>query len=189
MSSRGSPACRRGNPQAVARGGRDDGTPLATPIGISMNVFVIDRPLGGSMRRVFRDIQSRVPSPHAPRVPQLPWLYTPHARRLFVGMGLMLVSLFGSLTCPATFVAGVEPTADGDDRGPSDDWNHRSERRPRDHRDDWSYGRPGSALPDRDTMHNGKTCELACERIGGTRADRGRAYRCEPSGRRWWSHP
>jgi hypothetical protein len=86
-------------------------------------------------------------------------------------MGLMLVSLFGSLTCPATSVAGVEPTAYGDDRGPSDDWNHRSERRPRDHRDDWSYGRPGSALPDRDTMHNGKTCELACElaceRIGG----------------------
>jgi len=80
------------------------------------------------MRRVFRDIQSRAPSPHAPRVPQLPWLYTPHARRLFVGMGLMLVSLFGSLTCPATSVAGVEPTAYGDDRGPSDDWNHRSER-------------------------------------------------------------
>jgi hypothetical protein len=27
--------------------------------------------------RVFRDIQSRAPSLHGPRVPQLPWLYTP----------------------------------------------------------------------------------------------------------------
>jgi hypothetical protein len=30
---------------------------------------------------------------------------------LFLGMGLMLVSLFGSLTCPAESVAGVEPIA------------------------------------------------------------------------------
>ena len=29
------------------------------------------------MMRVCREIQSRAPSPHAPRVPQLPWLYTP----------------------------------------------------------------------------------------------------------------
>jgi hypothetical protein len=130
------------------------------------------------MRRVFRDIQSRAPSPHAPRVPQLPWLYMPHARRLFVGMGLMLVSLFGSLTCPATSVAGVEPTADGDDRGPSDGRDHQSDRRPRDHRDDWSYGRPGSALPDRYTIHKGKKCELQCERIRGTREYRCREYRC-----------
>jgi hypothetical protein len=121
------------------------------------------------MRRVFRDMQSRAPSPHAPRVPQLPWLYTPYARRLFVGMGLMLVSLFGSLKCPAESVAGMEPTAYGDDRGPSDD---------RDHRDDWSYGRPGSALPDRYTMHKGKKCELQCERIRGTREYRCREYRC-----------
>jgi hypothetical protein len=84
------------------------------------------------MRRVFRDIQSLAPSR---RVPQLPWLYTPHARRLFVGKGLMLVSLFGPLTCPATSVAGIEPTAygddrgDWDDRGPSDDRDHQSDRR------------------------------------------------------------
>jgi hypothetical protein len=109
------------------------------------------------MRRVFRDIQSRALSP---RVPQLPWLYTPHARRLFVGMGLMLVSLFGSLTCPATSVAGIEPTAYGDDRG------------------DWSYERPGSALPDRYTIHKDKKCELQCERIQGTREYRCREYRC-----------
>jgi hypothetical protein len=127
------------------------------------------------MRRVFRDIQSRAPSP---RVPQLPWLYTPHARRLFVGMGLMLVSLFGSLTCPATSVADVEPTAYGDDRGDWDDRALRSDRRPRDHRDDWLYGRPGSALPDRYTMHKGKKCELQCERIRGTREYRCREYRC-----------
>jgi hypothetical protein len=133
------------------------------------------------MRRVFRDIQSLAPSR---RVPQLPWLYTPHARRLFVGMGLMLVSLFGSLTCPATSVAGIEPTAygddrgDWDDRGPSDDRDHQSDRRPRDHRDDWSYERLGSALPDRYTMHKGKKCELQCERIRGTREYRCREYRC-----------
>jgi hypothetical protein len=130
------------------------------------------------MRRVFRDIQSRAPSPHAPRVPQLPWLYTPHARRLLVGMELMLVSLFGSLTCPATSVAGVEPITYGDDRGPSDGRDHQSDRRPRDHRDDWSYGRPGSALPDRYTIHKGKKCELQCERIRGTREYRCREYRC-----------
>jgi hypothetical protein len=94
------------------------------------------------MRRVFQDIQSQASSPHAPHVPQLPWLYTPHARRLFVGMGLMLVSLFGSLPCPATSVAGVEPTVygsdrgDWEDRGPSDYRDHRPERRPRDYRDD-----------------------------------------------------
>jgi hypothetical protein len=29
------------------------------------------------MMRACRDLQSRAPSPHAPRVPQLPWLYTP----------------------------------------------------------------------------------------------------------------
>jgi len=85
---------------------------------------------------------------------------------LFVGMGLMLVSLFWSLTCPAASVAGVEPTAYWDDRGPSD------------HRDDWSYGRPGSALPDRYTIQKGKKCELQCERIRGTREYRCREYRC-----------
>jgi hypothetical protein len=78
--------------------------------------------------------------------------HSSHALGLFVGMGLILVSLFGSLTCPAESVAGVEPTSYGNDRGdwgyrdPSDDRDHRSDRRPRDHRDDWSYGRPGSAL-------------------------------------------
>jgi hypothetical protein len=90
-----------------------------------------------------------------------------HALGLFIGMGLMLVSLFGPLTCPAESVAGVEPTADWDDRGPSDDRDHRSDRRPRDHRDDWPYGRPGSALPDRDTMHQGTKGALPCERIRG----------------------
>jgi hypothetical protein len=34
-----------------------------------------------------------------------------HALGLCIGMGLMLVSLFGSLTGPAASVAGVEPTA------------------------------------------------------------------------------
>ena|SRR5882724_8702050 len=97
---------------------------------------------------------------------------------LFVGMGLMLVNLFGSLTCPAASVAGVEPTAYWDDRGPSDYRDYRSDQRPRDHRDDWSYGRPGSALPDRYTIQKGKKCELQCERIRGTREYRCREYRC-----------
>src|SRR6266850_8151020 len=47
LRARGSPARVRGNPQAVARGGRDYGTPLAMCIGISgisMRVFVIDMP-------------------------------------------------------------------------------------------------------------------------------------------------
>jgi hypothetical protein len=47
---------------------------------------------------------------------------TSHSLGLCIGMGLMLVSLFGSLTCPAESVAGVEPTADWDDRG---DWDYR----------------------------------------------------------------
>jgi hypothetical protein len=94
---------------------------------------------------------------------------TSHSLGLFIGMGLMLVSLFGSLTCPAESVAGVEPTAYWDNRGDWDYRDHRSDRRPRDHRDDWSYGRLVSALPDRYTIHKGKKCELQCERIRGTR--------------------
>jgi hypothetical protein len=104
--------------------------------------------------------------------------HSSHSLGLFVGMGLMLVSLFGSLTCPAESVAGVEPTAYWDDRGPSNYPDHRSDRRPRDHQDDWWYGRPRSALPDRYTIHKGKKCELQCERIRGTREYRFREYRC-----------
>ena len=37
--------------------------------------------------------------------------HSSHALGLFLGMGLMLVSLCGALTCPAASVAGVEPTA------------------------------------------------------------------------------
>jgi hypothetical protein len=75
LSSRGSPACRRGNPQAVARGGRDDGTPLAVPIGISMRVFVIDRP----PRRVHEARISRYPEfgPIPPRASAAMALYAP----------------------------------------------------------------------------------------------------------------
>jgi hypothetical protein len=104
--------------------------------------------------------------------------HSSHSLGLFVGVGLMLVSLFGSLTCPTESVAGVEPTAYWDNRGPSDYRDHRSYWRPRDHRDDWSYRRPRSALPDRYTIHKGKKCELQCERIRGTREYRCREYRC-----------
>ena len=104
--------------------------------------------------------------------------HSSHSLGLFVGMGLILISLFGSLTCPAESVAGMEPIAYWDDRGPSDDRDHRSDGKPRDHRSDWSYGRAGSTLPDRYTIHKGKKCELQCERIRGTREYRCREYRC-----------
>jgi hypothetical protein len=89
--------------------------------------------------------------------------HSSHSVGLFVGMGLMLVSLFGSLTCPPESMAGVEPTAYWDDRG---DWDDRG---PSDYRDDWPYGRPGSAVPDRYTIHKGKKCELQGECIRGIR--------------------
>jgi len=54
---------------------------------------------GPTSRALRRSTDMRTPS------------HSNHALGLFVGMGLMLVSLFGPLTCPAESVAGVEPTA------------------------------------------------------------------------------
>jgi hypothetical protein len=182
LRPRGSPARVRGNPQAVARGGRDYGTPLA----------VLKRHgwagrLGEDVARGYGRVAG-VGDPTSRAVRRSKDMRTTshssHSLGLFVGVGLMLVSLFGSLTCPAESVAGVEPTAywdnrgDWDYRGPSDYRDHRSDRRHRDHWDDWSYGRPGSALPDRYTIQKGKKCELQCERIRGTREYRCREYRC-----------
>jgi hypothetical protein len=89
-----------------------------------------------------------------------------------IGMGLVLVSLFGCLSLPAASITGTEPTAYQDDRdhwGHPDYWGHRDYR---------SYRRPRYALPDRYTIHKGKKCELRCERIRGTRDYRCREYRC-----------
>ena len=41
-----------------------------------------------------------------------------------------------------------------------------------------SYQRPRYELPERYTIHQGKKCELRCERIWGTRAYQCREYRC-----------
>jgi hypothetical protein len=92
-----------------------------------------------------------------------------------LGMGLMLVSLFGCLTLPALSVSGVEPTTYQDVRDHRDDWGHR------DHwgsRHDRPYWRPRYALPDRYIIHKGKKCQIRCERIWGTRDYRCREYRC-----------
>ena len=54
---------------------------------------------GPTNRCVRRSTDMRTPS------------HSHHALGLFIGMGLMLVSLCGPLTCPAESGAGVEPTA------------------------------------------------------------------------------
>jgi hypothetical protein len=68
----------RGCPRALTGGGREDGTLIAKLMGIFTRVFVIDTtPPGGPMMIVSRDVHSRYPSPHAPRIPQKPRIYTP----------------------------------------------------------------------------------------------------------------
>jgi hypothetical protein len=86
-----------------------------------------------------------------------------------VGMGFVLVSLFGWYTLPAAPASGVEPTAYGtypDDR----DYHGYQDYR--------SYRRPRHEQPDRFTIRKGKKCEIRCERIRGTREYRCREYRC-----------
>jgi hypothetical protein len=104
-----------------------------------------------------------------------------------IGTGLMLVSLFGCLTLPAGSVLGVEPTAyreyqdHRDYRDYQDDrdyQDYRDYQRYRDYHDYRSYQRPRYELPERYTIHQGKKCELRCERIWGTRAYQCREYRC-----------
>jgi len=80
-----------------------------------------------------------------------------------VGIGLVLVSLFGWFTLPAEFASGVEPTAYGDYQG---------------YRDYRSYRRPRYEQTDRFTIRKGKRCEIRCERVWGTREYRCREYRC-----------
>jgi hypothetical protein len=86
-----------------------------------------------------------------------------------VGIGLVLVSLFGWYTLPAESASGVEPTAY---------WGYQDDRGYQDYRDYRSYQRPRYEQPDRFTIRKGKKCELRCERIRGTREYRCREYRC-----------
>jgi hypothetical protein len=86
-----------------------------------------------------------------------------------VGIGLVLVSLFGWYTLPAESASGVEPTAY---------WGYQDDRGYQGYRDYRSYQRPRYEQPDRFTIRKGKKCELRCERIRGTREYRCREYRC-----------
>jgi hypothetical protein len=103
-----------------------------------------------------------------------------------VGMGLMLVGLFGGPTLPAASGAGVEPFAYQNDRGYQNPWGQQDYRGPRDpwgQQDPWGYrhdrpSRRSYGLPDRYTIHKGKKCELQCERIRGTREYSCRENRC-----------
>ena len=86
-----------------------------------------------------------------------------------VGIGLVLVSLFGWFTLPAESASGVEPTAYGDYQDYRDYQGYQDYR---------SYRRPRYEQPNRFTIRKGKKCELRCERIWGTREYRCREYRC-----------
>jgi hypothetical protein len=105
-----------------------------------------------------------------------------------IGMGLMLVGLFGG---PAASAADVErfvyqndwgyqypygyqhPWGQQDYRGQRDSWGQQ---------DRWGYrdDRPSRRhnLPDRYTIHKGKKCEVQCTRIRGSREYTCREYRC-----------
>jgi hypothetical protein len=110
-----------------------------------------------------------------------------------IGTGLMLVSLVGCLSLPVGSGAGVEPTTsrgyqnyrdyqdDRDDRGYQDYRDYRDYRdyqRYGDYQQYRAYQRPGYDLPERYTIHQGKKCEIRCERIWGTRDYDCREYRC-----------
>jgi hypothetical protein len=86
-----------------------------------------------------------------------------------VGIGLVLVSLFGWFALPAESASGVEPTAY---------WGYQDHRDYQGYQDYRSYRRPRYDQPDRFTIRKGKKCELRCERIRGTREYRCREYRC-----------
>jgi hypothetical protein len=101
-----------------------------------------------------------------------------------VGMGLMLVGLFGG---PAASAADMEPFDYQNDWVAQYPWGQQDYRSQRDAwgRDPWGYrhdGPPraglGYGLPDRYTIQKGKKCELQCERIRGSREYTCREYRC-----------
>jgi hypothetical protein len=92
-----------------------------------------------------------------------------------VGIGLVLVGLFGWFTMPAESALGVEPTAYW---GYQDHRDYQGYRDYQDYRGYRSYRRPRYEQPNRFTIRKGKKCELRCERIWGTREYRCPEYRC-----------
>jgi len=106
----------------------------------------------------------------------------PIARLLpLVGMGLVLVGLFGGPALPAASAAGMEPFASQDAWGYQNPWGQQDywgPQAPWGYRHDRPSRRSGYGLPDRYTIHKGKKCELRCERIRGTREYSCREYRC-----------
>jgi hypothetical protein len=106
----------------------------------------------------------------------------------FIGMGLMLVGLFGGPIRPAASAADVEPFAYQNDWGSRNPWGQQDYRGTHDPwglQDPWGYRHDrarrrelGYDLPDRYTIHKGKKCELQCERIRGSHEYRCREYRC-----------
>jgi hypothetical protein len=104
----------------------------------------------------------------------------PHLAQL-IGTGLMLVSLFGCLALPAGSGSGLEPTAYREYpnyREYQDDRDYRGYRDYQGYQEYRPYQRPAYALPDRYTIHQGKKCEIQCERVWGTRDYQCREYRC-----------
>jgi hypothetical protein len=99
-----------------------------------------------------------------------------------VGMGLMLVGLFGGPALPAASAAGVEPFTyqyDRESQNPSESQDPREQHAPGGYRhDQLALGELGYGLPDRYTIYKGKTCELRCERLRGSREYTCREYRC-----------
>jgi hypothetical protein len=117
-------------------------------------------------------------------MPEHDHMRTISIRRLLplVGMGLMLVVLFGG-----PVVSAAEPELftyqnDWSARYPWGPPDYRGTRDPWRPQDPWGYRPPraglGYGLPDRYTIHKGKKCELRCERIRGSREYTCREYRC-----------
>jgi hypothetical protein len=107
----------------------------------------------------------------------------PSARLLpLVGLGPMLAGLCGGPALSAASAAGAEPFAYQHDRvaqSPSGYQHPWGQQDPGGNRYDRPSRRAASGgLPDRSTIHQGKTCEGPCERIRGTREESCREYRC-----------
>jgi hypothetical protein len=109
-----------------------------------------------------------------------------HGRSL-VSMGLMLAGLFGGPASAADVARFVYPHAKGDQHpyGYQVPWGQQDYGGQRDswgQQDRWGYRHDPSSrrhsLPDRYTIHQGKKCELQCERIRGSRKYNCREYRC-----------
>ena len=97
-----------------------------------------------------------------------------------LGMGLMLIGLFGGTALPTASAADVEAFVyqnDGGYQNPWGQWEYRGQDAPWGNRHDrLRRGELGYGLPERYTIQKGEKCELQCERSG--RTYRCREYRC-----------